>query len=197
MNSTEDHKIIEGIVKGDEVIIKAFYKNNLQYIRSYVIKNSGNEEDVEDVFQDALVVLYQKFKYESVNMSASLRTYFYAICKNIWRNRLRKNSKILLDEEVIEASEPIDNEIIDSINNKEREHLYRKYFLMLDSACKEILNLVFEGNSMKKISTITGYSEGYTRKKKFNCKRSLIEMIEKDSLYQELVINPEKEKKHE
>ncbi len=193
MNNTEDRKILEGIATGDEVIITAFYKKNLPYIRRYILQNSGREDDVEDVFQDALVLIYQKLKEDSLELHASLRTYFYGVCKNIWRNRLRKNKKMIITEDVLTNEEAVDPVVIENIEQKEREHVYRKHFLNLGDACRQVLTLLFQGNSMKEISNITGYSEGYTRKKKFECKKSLLEMIEKDPMYTELKITPEKE----
>ncbi|MBG6130474.1 RNA polymerase sigma factor (sigma-70 family) [Aquimarina sp. EL_43] len=193
MNTTEDHKILEGIVTGNEVVITTFYRKNLPYIRQYILQNSGNEEDAEDVFQDALILVYQKLKTDSLELHSSLRTYFYGICKNMWRNRLRKNKKMIITEKLPEDAEIITPTVIQDIEYKEREHIYRRHFLKLSDTCREVLSLLFQGNSMKDIAHITGYSEGYTRKKKFECKRYLIEMIEKDHAFQELQLNPEKE----
>lgn len=193
MSNTEERKILEGIVAGDKVVLTKFYKKNLPYIRHYILQNSGNKEDVEDVFQDAMVFIYQKLKTESLELNASLNTYFYGVCKNIWRNRLRKNKKLVITEDIQEDTEISTPKVIEDIEQKEREHIYRKHFLNLSSTCRQVLNLLFQGNSMREIALITGYSEGYTRKKKFECKRYLIEMIEKDPMYQELQLNPEKE----
>ncbi|WP_103069539.1 RNA polymerase sigma factor [Aquimarina sediminis] len=193
MSNTEDHKIIEGIATGNKLVITAFYKKNLPYIRHYILQNSGNEEDVEDVFQDAMVFIYQKLKTDSLELQSSLRTYFYGVCKNIWRNRLRKIKKLVITEDLQTDAESIPPKIIEDIEHKEREHIYRKHFLNLSGTCREVLSLLFQGNSMKEIARITGYSEGYTRKKKFECKQSLIEMIENDPFYHELQLNSEKD----
>ncbi|SEK92231.1 RNA polymerase sigma factor, sigma-70 family [Aquimarina amphilecti] len=193
MSINEERKILEGIAAGDAKVIKSFYKDNYNYIKGYILKNSGDDVDVEDVFQDAMIVIYQKLKSGTLEMNVSIRTYLYAVCKNIWRSRLRKNKKIIIDNDAIEANEEIEASIAEEIENKEREHVYRKYFLKLSDTCKDLLNLVFDGNSMKEIANITGYSEGYTRKKKFECKKSLLEKIEKDPMYKELKITSLKE----
>ncbi len=196
MNKSDENTNIEGIIAGDEAVIKAFYKKNLRYIRGYVLQNSGNEEDVEDVVQDALVVIYQKLTEGSLEFTSTLDTYFYGICKNIWRNRLRKQSKILLKEQVFEGIDEEEINIEDYLEQKEQQRLYHKYFVKLSNTCKELLLLVFEGKPMKEIAGLTGYSEGYTRKKKFECKKSLIEMIEKDPLYKELSVYSENNKSY-
>lgn len=180
--------MLEGIASSDRELIKKFYSENFKYISKYILQNSGNLEDVEDVFQDALVLVYEKLQSDSLDLRASLRTYFFAICKNLWQKRLRGKKKMIVVEEV-HAPEMIEDNFLSFMESKEREHLYRKYFLKLSDACKELLEMVFLQKSMKEIANITGYSEGYTRKKKFNCKKSLIERIEQDPLYQELKID--------
>ncbi|WP_062054497.1 RNA polymerase sigma factor [Aquimarina longa] len=158
----------------------------MPYIKPYILQNFGNDEDAEDVFQDALIFIYQKLNTDSLKLHSSLRFYFYGVCKNIWRNRLRKNKKMVITEDTHDNAIISDPVVIKDIEEKEREYVYRKYFLKLNSSCRKVLNLLFLGNSMKEIAHITGYSEGYTRKKKIECKRHLMEMIENDSIYQEL-----------
>ncbi|WP_025743415.1 RNA polymerase sigma factor [Aquimarina pacifica] len=195
MNNTEDQKILKGIVAGDEGVLTKFYKDNIKYIRPYILRNSGCEEDVEDVFQDGLVFIYQKLKEDTIKIepSSSFRSYFFGVCKNIWRNRLRKNKRLVVTEDMSDDEEMIDPEVLTDIEDRDREHVYRTHFMNLSDTCREVLNLLFLGKSMKEISETTGYTEGYTRKKKFECKESLLQMIEKDPIYQELHQDSEKE----
>lgn len=195
MSINNDRKILEGIRAGDAKAIKIFYKKNFSYIKGFVLKNSGNEEDAEDIFQDALIVIYEKLKAGSLDIysNVTLRTYLYAICKNMWRSRLRKRKKIIIDNEVLKENEGIEVSIGEELDRKEREELYRKYFLTLNTSCREILSLVFDGKNMKEIASITGYSNGYTRKKKFECKKALLERLEKDPIFQELKITSVKD----
>ena len=178
----KDQVIIHGILTGDEKILTRFYKDNIHYIQGYIIRNSGNYEDVEDVFQDALVILYQKLRSGFLELNVSIRTYFYGICKNIWRNRLRKKQKLILEDSHNHFQKEIYNPIFTDIENQDREHLYRKHFQKLSTINKKVLSLFFEGKSMREISKIIGYSEGYTRRKKFEAKNRLLKMIENDPM---------------
>ncbi|PKV53162.1 RNA polymerase sigma factor (sigma-70 family) [Aquimarina sp. MAR_2010_214] len=184
----KDRVIIAGIIDGDEKILTCFYKENIRYIQGYILRNNGNSEDVEDVFQDALVVLYQKLRSGLLELRVPIKTYFYGICKNLWRNRLKKKKKLIINDEQYGFNERVGESLIADIENQEREHLYRKHFQKLSTENKKLLYLFFEGKSMKEISKITGYSEGYARKKKFEAKKKLLKMIEKDPMYSELKI---------
>ncbi|MBQ4819726.1 sigma-70 family RNA polymerase sigma factor [Aquimarina sp. MMG016] len=192
MNDIEDQRVLEGIRTGNRAVIKEFYKENFKYIRKYIIQNSGNQEDVEDVFQDAMMILYEKIEFEPLELKASLRTYFFGICKNLWKKRLRRMKKIIISDEVF-TSEEIQEDITTILDTNDREYLYRKYFIQLSDTCQQLLSLVFKNKTTLEIASSMGYSEGYTRKKKFECKKNLIERVEKDPMYDELKIDHSKE----
>jgi len=187
MGYNDEIKIFNGIVKGNEKVLKDFYERNFTVINSFIIKNSGTERDSEDIFQDALIILYQKLKSDSLVINCSIHTYFYGVCKNIWRTRLRKKSKISCGNNVDDLKLEDSTDIINEIEQSEREKLFRKHFVNLNCKCKQILSLFLEGKSMREIGLITGHSEGYVRKKKFESKKQLLEMIENDSLFSELM----------
>ena len=186
MTQKEETHILEGIANGDDRVLKAFYQRNLGIIQQYVLKNSRQPADVEDVFQDALVFLYQKLQEDTLEISCSVHTYFYAVCKNMWRNRLRRKHKIVASDSLLETEDVLTPTILDSLQEEEREHLFYTYFFKLGTKCRELLTMVFEGKSMREISQLTSFSEGYARKKKFDCKKTLLELLEKDPSYQEL-----------
>lgn len=188
MGRNDEIKIFNGIIDGDDKVLKAFYKKNFTIIKSFVMRNSGNENDAEDVFQDGLIILYQMLKEDSLRITCSIHTYFYSICKNIWLSRLRKVTRISYSEKINESQLGEEETIVETIEQKEREQLYRKHFANLNCKCKQVLTLFFEGKSLKEIGSLTDYSEGYARKKKFECKKELMEMIEKDPKYSELLL---------
>jgi len=116
-----------------------------------------------------------------------IRTYFYGICKNLWLTRLRNKNKIITNEVAFENRKEVSESNQQLMEKDEREHLYNKHFCQLSVGNKNLLSLYFEGKSVREISTITGFSEGYTRKKKFEAKKQLLRMIERDPAYRELV----------
>ena len=55
-----DAELLNGLVTRDEKVLREYYELYYQSIRRFVLNNKGNEEDARDLFQDTLVVLYQK-----------------------------------------------------------------------------------------------------------------------------------------
>lgn len=182
-----DRKVIAGIKKGDHKVLLQFYKDHFHYIRGYIIQNSGTKQDVEDVFQDALLLLYQKIDKDALQLTVALKTYFYAICKNLWKQRLEKKGKMpSQDIEVVDRYFDEKDDFLEDWHQKEEQRLYAKHLARLSNACKELLELVFVGKSMRDIAIAMNYTEGSARKKKFECKKSLMKRIEQDPLYQEI-----------
>lgn len=187
----KEHKIIQGIVTGDTNTIKDFYNKNYCYVKTFILKNRGTEKDAEDVFQDGLIFLYQKLQNETIHLDNSLNTFFYGVCKNIWRNRLRKKDRMVFNETLVQSYNLAEsNQILQEIDDKERAHVYRKHFCNLKPENQKLMSHFFDGKSMKEIASLMGYSEGYTRKKKFRVKKELFTMIENDPLYNELAVSP-------
>ena len=178
-------QIIEGITTGDKKTLTAFYTHNFPAVKAYVQLNKGKLEDAEDVFQEALVLIYQKLNEGELQLRTSIHAYCFGICKNIWRNRLKANKLVYGDipELYLNAT---DVALTKEMERVEREALYRKYFIRLNSTSREIWKLFFEGKNTKDIAALLGATEGYVRKAKFDSKKKLLEMIECDPLFAEL-----------
>lgn len=188
MKSQRDNQIIEGIIAGDSFIINSFYQENLSFASRYIKAHYGNEEDVRDIFQDAMIIIYQKSILNLLHFNGSLEAYFFGICKNLWRNRLRKKSKVIYDNILLEYK--IDEAYFSDQPNIEKDlsrKVYEKYFLKLSEAKRELILLSLEGKSSKEISKITGYTQGYVRKKKHKSKKQLQNSLRKDPVFVELI----------
>ncbi|TSE03455.1 MULTISPECIES: RNA polymerase sigma factor [Aquimarina] len=186
MGKENNNKIITAFIQNDDKILKEFYVKHLPMVIRYVNKNSGNEYDAKDVFQDAMVIVYEKVKNNTLDISCSLGTYVYGISKNLWRNRLRKNDKIIITEDITTNDGEGVETIIENIDRLDKIFLIQKYLLELGEGCKEILLLFFAGYSLREIAEKRKLTEAYARKRKFICQKQLMEKAEKDPIFKEL-----------
>jgi len=186
MSTKKETEILHGFLSGNSKVLSELYSKNFPEVKSYIVKNSGTETDAKDIFQDALVVTYQKLKSESLSLECSLATYIFAVSRNMWMNSLRKRKKTVLIDNKPDISENLERNILFQIEKRERFSLYHKYFMKLGSSCQELLHHFFLGKKMQEIASLMGYSPAYVRKKKFECKQKLLEMIEVDPLFKEL-----------
>ena len=58
---------LNGLISGDRNIVNTVYEQFYPKVRIFVLQNKGREDDVEDVFQDALMYLITKHKEKTLN----------------------------------------------------------------------------------------------------------------------------------
>jgi RNA polymerase sigma factor (sigma-70 family) len=189
-----DKDYLEGLKTRDSEIITAIYYNHIDLVKNLVVKNSGNEEDAEDLFQDAIIITYKKIVSEDLELTSTFKTFFYSICRNLWLQRLSKRPGKVIDitdvEEYVPLSDSQEFEIHDETENRKR--LYLKHFGKLSSDCQKILKHFAEGKSVREIAHIMRYkSEDYAKSRKYQCKENLKKRIKNDPLYKALLDNEE------
>ncbi|MFY8032965.1 MAG: RNA polymerase sigma factor [Flexibacteraceae bacterium] len=168
----EDQEILQRIKKRDERALEYLYKKHYKMMLNMVVKNSGSEDEAKDIFQDALIVFWEKVTGEAeFVLSAKLSTYLYSICQNLWRKELERKTRN--SGEMVENSEVIDHD------REERENIIQKCINSLNDSCKQILTLYyFEKMSMGEIAELMGLSNADTAKtKKYKCKQELDKTI--------------------
>jgi RNA polymerase sigma factor (sigma-70 family) len=176
-----DKNIIEGIRQQDDKILNWLYDNYFQTVKSHIIKNSGSTDDVSDVFQDSIIVLYNQICDNTLVLTSDLKGYFFGIARNIWSNYLRNRKQT--DE--IYADIP-DETAHEETNDILFERIVSRAFEKLGREHKTILTLFSEGKSYEVIAKkLKMKNEDYARRKKYLSKEALMEIIKKDPEYQE------------
>jgi RNA polymerase sigma factor (sigma-70 family) len=146
-----------------------------------VLRNSGSDDDVSDLFQDTIIALYQQVSDNSLILTSDLKGYFFGIARNIWKSQLRQKKRIFeLDLDI--PDEDDSNESYDSALEK----ILSRSFQKLKPDCQTVLTLFYEGISYEEIAfRMNLKNETYARRKKYLSKEALIEIIKKDPEYQE------------
>lgn len=175
-----DQKLTRSIKAGENHLLESFYKKNFPIIAHYVKQNNGNEEDAQDIFQEAIIVLVGKVKKPNFILTATLSTYLFAISKNIWLKHLRDN-KFIHTEQF--DSNRHDVEI--SIDENETIHQENKvlgWLNLITQHCQEILKAIFFYNQpIDNLMIKMGWKNKHTASnQKYKCIQQLKKVKEKD-----------------
>ncbi len=171
-NSNMDEKeIFERICKGDEEALEFLYKKYYRMMTKLVISNSGTEEEARDVYQDALIVFWQKATSGNLVLTSKMSTFIYSICQNLWRKELDRKKRLSSEEK--DSSVEMDTETL------EREKIIASCIEQLGDTCKKVLTYYyFEEMSMQDIADKLGFANTDTAKtKKYKCKKKLDELV--------------------
>jgi RNA polymerase sigma factor (sigma-70 family) len=184
--------ILTSLSSGDQQLenqcLKQLYREYFGLIESLILKNSGTSEDAKDVFQDSMIILYNKAQDKNFRLTSSVKTYLYSVCRNIWIDRLRQsmNRSRLLDLHNFETVQPDDLSVL--LEN-ERSNVLIEYIERLGTKCKEVITLFyFHKKSMKEIALeMDMASEAVARNKKHSCLSKLREQVDENDLLKQML----------
>jgi len=174
--------LVEGLRKGDDKTLNYLYQNYFGTVKTYIVKNSGTEDDAYDVFQDALMVVFKKFQHNGVELTSDLKGYVFGVARKLWSNQLRTRK---------EVRTKVENDIIDDFELEKLldipiEQIVQKAFLKLPEDYQKVLTMHLEGHDYDYIAKKMGYkSASYARRKKYLCKEELIKIIKSDPDYKD------------
>ena len=182
-----DEEIIDGLRKRDNRVLQYIYKNSFNAVKQLVVHNAGSDSDAEDIFQEALIIIFKKLRDDAdFKLTANFTTYIYSISRLIWLKHLKQIKRIEIDplnrdmEERIEFEEPLPVEDKDL-----RMAIYQRTLSQIPEDCQKILRLTAEDITSREIARQLGFrSEGYVRKRRHFCKEYLVNKIKQDADYQ-------------
>lgn len=177
-----DQEIIHQLKKGNETCLKHLYQH-LGMIKSLVLKNSGNDADALDIFQEAVIVFYRKVMSGDFELKGKISSYLYEVSRRLWLNQLNRrkkyespNDNILLFGRVQEVEEKEDSLAL-------QEYL-KNALEKLGEPCKSLLEAaIFLSMKMEDIAKRFSYSSARSAsQQKLRCLKKLRDGISYDDI---------------
>ena len=172
MNTIEqDQLLLKGLAESDKKSIETIYRLNYTMIQTFVLNNNGSVDDARDIFQEAMVVLYEKSKATTFSLNCQIKTYVYSICRRLWLKRLQQLSKFSTQVESLEETVPVEEEV-------EEHEKKNNDFILMESAmskigepCKSLLDAYYlQNKNMQLIASEFGYTNSDNAKtQKYKC----------------------------
>ncbi len=166
-----EQELLMGVAKNEPKAIELIYKNNFPVIQSLILSNNGSYDDARDIFQEAMIVLYENAKTESFVLTCQIKTYVYSICKRLWLKKLQYNNRFTTQVESLEETVPVEEDI----ENQERRNadfvIMEKAMGSLGEPCKGLLEAYYlQKKSMQAIADSFGYTNAENAKtQKYKC----------------------------
>ena len=187
MKIPPEEALITGIRNNDSAVLEHVYLTYFPIIEGYVIHNQGTSEHAKDVFQDAMMVVYNRTKSGELILTCKFGTYLYAVCKNIWMQERKKNllhaEKLRQQPMVVHDPGPADDPLL----QKHLTQVFNKHFDELSKDCQKILSMYFNNFTVEDIRAAMNYKDlHHAADRKYRCKKSLIKRIVNDPLFKRL-----------
>lgn len=188
LSQNSDQELLKKIKENSDnlgYVYKNCKSNSIRFMKKMTSKM--NEYELEDVFQDAVIVLYEKITKGNFELTCSFQTYINTVCRNQLLTTLKK-TEIKVD--FIENNEDDDDnselsylnitDSLDVIDNTNEPYFQaiEKALLKIKEAgghCYELLTLFwYHKKSMNELTEVFGYSnEANTKVQKSKCQKRL------------------------
>ena len=162
--------LLQGMARNDKKAIETIYKDNYNLVQALVINNNGTSEDAKDIFQEAMIVLYEKVQSGTFELNCQIKTFVYSVSKRLWLKRLMQQNRFSISDGH-EESIPVDEEM------EEHEKRNTEFIMMeramggLGEPCKSLLEAFYlQKKSMQEIALSFGYTNSENAKnQKYKC----------------------------
>ncbi len=172
MGITEQEKIaFKAIGNNDKEAIELVYKENYGLIQHFIVYNNGTEDDARDIFQEAMMVLYEKSKQHDFELTCQIKTYLYSVSRRLWLKKLQHARRM---ETQIEN---FDNVVAVEEDLEDHEKLTQQYLIMrtamgkIGEPCKSLIEAFYvHHKNMHEIAGFFGYTNADNAKnQKYKC----------------------------
>ena len=185
MNPITDEQIVQGLKNGNEAVLSYLYKEYGPKVLGIVIQNSGNEEDGYDLLQATILKVWQNVKEGKYNEQGRFRQYFFGVAYKDWlyELRTRKNKKTTSiddDDNHWQIADDNDDGIFQAIVKENSLIALHEALKAIGASCKDILTRFhLDKLSSKQIAEEMNSTDGYIRKRLFDCRQNLKTMAAK------------------
>lgn len=171
-----DEDFLELIARDDQKALNVFYKLHYPMVLSFILKNSGTVNEAKDIYQEAIIVFYNKVRSNEFRLESKLKTYIYSICRRLWLNRLKEKSRF--SQEITDTAEYTLFGLHDENFFTEEELKYKAISESLEKIgepCKTLLqDFYINKKSINELTEQMGYNNADTTKnQKYKCLQRL------------------------
>ena len=166
-----EQALLKGLAQNDSKAVEALYKSHFSMIQHFVTNNNGSFDDARDIFQEAMITLYEKVQMGNFTLTCQIKTYLFSICKNLWLKRLQQMGKysapLSTQEETISVEEDLDR----FEKNDAAFAIMDRALNSLGEPCKSLLEGYYlNKKGMQELASQFGYTNADNAKnQKYKC----------------------------
>ncbi|MBN9350861.1 MAG: sigma-70 family RNA polymerase sigma factor [Chitinophagaceae bacterium] len=173
VNTFDDEKaLLRGLSTHDPLAIEMIYRQSFGPIQSFVIKNNGFSDDARDVFQEAMVILFENAQSESFELTCRIRTYLYSICRRLWLKKIEREKRFYTGSfDTLNEIVPVEDDLEMHEKKDADLQLMDEALGKIGEPCKSLLEAFYiQKKSMPEIAESFGYTNADNAKtQKYKC----------------------------
>ena len=176
-----DQRYLNGLLQNDTSLVREIYDRFSGKVKAYIIQNSGSEDDAADIFQEALIDIFQQAEYKGLKLTCPFEPFLLLVCKRKWLNELKKRGRreVTKDpQDLYAAGEDVFALAEQMQLQEDKAKLFVAMFQKLGEKCREIISRCLGNKPQEEVAEELGLTYAYLRKKKSECTSELVKLIQ-------------------
>lgn len=168
---TTEQALLKGLANNDSKAIDIIYKDNYSVVQSFILQNNGTYDDARDIFQEAVITLYEKAQSPSFVLTAQIRTYLYSVCRRLWLKRLHQMGRYAGHVDGLEETVAVEEDLELHEKRNAEFAIMDRALNSLGEPCKSLLEGYYlKRMGMQELAENFGYTNADNAKnQKYKC----------------------------
>jgi RNA polymerase sigma factor (sigma-70 family) len=168
---TNEKVLLEGLALSDKKAVETIYRSNFNMVQSLVINNNGSVDDAKDIFQEVMIVLYEKARSGDFELNCQIRTFVYSVSRRLWLKRLQQQNRFTSSGDSMEPVVPIEEDIEEHDRRNIEFDMMENAISHLGEPCKSLIEAYYlQKQTMQEIAARFGYTNADNAKnQKYKC----------------------------
>ena len=166
-----EQALLKGLADNDSKAVETLYKSHFSSIQHFVLNNNGSFDDARDVFQEAMITLYEKVQSDSFVLTCQIKTYLFSICKHLWLKRLHQLGKYSGPLSTQEETISVEQDMREFDKKEASFEIMHRALHNLGEPCKSLLEGYYlNKKGMQELAADFGYTNADNAKnQKYKC----------------------------
>ncbi len=170
-NFEQEKQLLEGLALNDRTVVEAIYRDNYPMVQAFILNNNGNGDEARDIFQEAMIVIYEKAVSGTFELNCLLKTYIYSVCRRLWLKRLQQLQRYGSLIENVEEVVAVEEDLASHEKHNADFTLMETAMSKIGEPCKSLLDAYYlQKKNMQEIAADFGYTNADNAKtQKYKC----------------------------
>ncbi len=138
-----DKQLLRGLADQDRDSIEKIYRLNYPMIQHMIINNSGSADDAADIFQETMIVLFEKATDPQFELNCLLKTYIYSVARRIWLKKIQQQQRMLTQEQDFEQVVLVDDDLEIHEQKQNQFNIMESAMAKIGEPCKSLLEAFY------------------------------------------------------
>jgi len=167
----DEKALLEGLAASDKKAVETIYQEHFNMVQALIINNNGSADDAKDIFQETMIVLYEKVRTGTFELNCLIKTFVYSVSRRLWLKRLQQQNRYTAPGDSMESVVAVEEDLEAHEQRNAEFEMMEKAISNLGEPCKSLLEAYYlQKQNMQLIAAKFGYTNAENAKnQKYKC----------------------------